>query len=314
METLTETFESFDQSLKYLLQYSPADFIRFGLGLGEAQFAVQEPTESGLPRRGRDIDGCYIMDHLNRRTVVHIEFHRRHQKLEDLCLDVGEAQIRLRRRERLPVLSLVWTLYGKSNQAVLVERHFSVGPGDEHSRVSYQQINLRGMTAQALLEQAPPVLWPLIALTHDGAQAQAIVRCRDAIETRPELDESARADFLAVLWFVAEAENVPVRLLQDYITEERLMESVLYRSIFEKGQARGRAEGEARGELHSKGETIIRVLGLRLGELSAAVRERIEQTTDLPTLSGWYEQALLILDAADARQLVEQIEHAPPAH
>ncbi len=47
--------ESFDQSLKYLFQHEPADFIRFALADPSVQ--ISKPLPSGLPSRGRDIDG-----------------------------------------------------------------------------------------------------------------------------------------------------------------------------------------------------------------------------------------------------------------
>jgi hypothetical protein len=50
--------ESFDQSLKYLLEHEPEDFIRFGLN-GEPLEALRL-VESALPSRGRDVDGSYL--------------------------------------------------------------------------------------------------------------------------------------------------------------------------------------------------------------------------------------------------------------
>src|SRR3954466_3802823 len=96
----SSSMESFDQSLKYLLQHEPADFIRFGLGDPTVQ--VLGPIPSGLPARGRDVDGGYLITRGQGgevadedKRVVHIELHRRHQSIEELGVDVAEAQIRL---------------------------------------------------------------------------------------------------------------------------------------------------------------------------------------------------------------------------
>ena len=59
-----------------------------------------------------------------------------------------------------------------------------------------QRINLRGMSALALLAGAPPALWALVALTRDGAAKPVIETARDRIDG-------------PVLWSVAEAEGVP---------------------------------------------------------------------------------------------------------
>jgi hypothetical protein len=53
-----------------------------------------------------------------------------------LAIDVTEAQIRLFRRERVPVLSLVWDLYGKETEPLLSKRTFRFGvPEGEESSV-----------------------------------------------------------------------------------------------------------------------------------------------------------------------------------
>ena len=150
--------ESFDQSLKYLLQHEPADFIRFGLGDPTVQ--VLEPVPSGLPARGRDVDGAYVIVRGGAhgpvgagavaeedKRIVHIELHRRHQAVEDLGVDVAEAQIRLFRRERRLVLSQVWDLYGDADAPVLGERTLKYG--QTGSQCVYQRVNLRGSAGKS---------------------------------------------------------------------------------------------------------------------------------------------------------------------
>src|SRR5262249_19170339 len=78
----------------------------------------------------------------------------------------------------------------------------------------------------------------LVALTRDGQDEAVIARTREAIEARSGWSSSERVDHLAVLWFVAEAEHLPVKVMQAYFTEEQLMESELYRSIIARGEAK----------------------------------------------------------------------------
>jgi hypothetical protein len=300
--------ESFDQSLKYLLHHEPAEFIRFGLG--ESAIQVLEPVPSGLPARGRDVDGAYLIARGTPeqsgevadadKRVVHIELHRRHQGLDELAVDVAEAQIRLFRRERRLVISQVWDLYGDAAAPVLEQR--TLGYGEAGSRCIYQRVNLRGMGWQELLSRGPPALWPLVALTRDGASEAVIEKARDAIEARSAWSSAERADHLAVLWFVAEAENVPARLIRAYLSEGRLMESELYKSIFEKGEARGEAKAYA--------EMLIRLLIHRMGTLEVAIRERIRAMSDLETLKAWHSEALVATDVDGARRLADKIQKA----
>jgi hypothetical protein len=70
------------------------------------------------------------------------------------------------------------------------------------------------------------------------------------------------------------------------LTEERLMGSELYRSIFGKGKAEGKAEG------------ILAVLTARDIPISDVVRARILGCTDGPTLDAWIRRAAVASTAA----------------
>ena len=118
--------------------------------------------------------------------------------------------------------SFVWDLYGRAGEPVLSRCVLVFG---EQSQSQYRRVDLRGMRWPALLAHGPPALWPLSPLTCDGATGEAVQAVRDAIEARAELSPVQRADHLAVLWFIAEAENVAVDLLRAYIQKERLMQS-----------------------------------------------------------------------------------------
>ena len=294
--------DSFDQSLKYLLQQQPEDFIRFSLGDPTAR--VLGPVPSGLPARSRDIDGAYFVERAGTPLLAHFEFHRRHQSWKDLAVDVGEAQIRFYRREAIEIVSIVWDLYGTATEPVMEERTFEHGARivKERSQVVYLRVNLRCLPWEELLQKAPPSLWPLVALARGGACEEAVRKAYEAIDARRDLSLSQQADHLAVLWFVAEAEDVPVRLMRDYIREERLMASTLYQGIFEKGEARGRAGQRA--------DTIIQILIRRLGTIDPALATRIRGESSIDILDAWLNEALDIPDADRARQLADKISKA----
>ncbi|MBK9262316.1 MAG: hypothetical protein IPM54_21235 [Polyangiaceae bacterium] len=190
--------DSFDHSLKYLLHQEPADFLRFGFG--DDAVVIVAPSESALPSRGRDVDGSYLVYRHGKQMVAHVEFHRRHQSTKDLAVDVAEAQIRLYRREECLVESHVWDLYGDCDGTLTEKLSLNYGTG---CCSTYVRINLRAMGWQDFLARAPPALWPLVALTRDGATGAAVEKARDAIEARTDRTSSERADHLAVLWFVA---------------------------------------------------------------------------------------------------------------
>lgn len=321
--------KSFDQSLKFLLQQEPGDFIRFALGDPTVQ--VLAPLASGLPSRGRDVDGGYLVSRAGAQLLAHIEFHRRHQSLDDLAVDVAEAQIRFYRRDRLPVLSIVWDLYGHEDEPVVEARTLAhgvavdvgaVGPrrprgarpsragtGPQGSRAIYVRVNLRGHDWRKFLATAPPALWPLVALCRGGACEAAVHEARDAIRARPDLTAVQRADHLAVLWFVAEAEDLPVHVMRVYISEQELMASTLYKSIFEKGKTEGKAEGKS----EAYADTLVRLLTRWIGAFDDALQERIRHVTDPGTLQRWLDEALAVDDPKAAQRLARKIQKALPA-
>ena len=141
-----------------------------------------------------------------------------------------------------------------------------------------------------LLSEAPAALWPLVALTGDGATDEAVHAARDAIVARPDLSAAQKADHVAVLWFVAEAEDVAVTAMRAYIRKEDLMQSVLYREIF--------TEGKLEGEHKARTSALLELLELRGIPVSDAVRAEIHACRDLPTLEHWFRRAAKLKTAA----------------
>jgi predicted transposase YdaD len=234
-------------------------------------------------------------------------------------VDVAEAQIRLFRRERLPVLSHVWDLYGRQDQPLLQERtlHYGASRQQAHSLCVYQRVNLRALRWEELLGLGLPSLWPLVPLTRDGASLQAVRQARAAIEGRGALSTSGRADHLAVLSFVAEAEGLSAQALRAYISKEELMGSTLYREILAEGVKEGEKRGERRGKRQGvtqvKKETILRILTSRLGHVEPSVLTRLQALTSSEALSEWYEEALQAVNARLARKLLAKITSSLPA-
>ena len=281
--------ETFDQSLKHLLEHEPLDFVRFALK--DATVELIKAVAVTLPSRGRAIDGGHRVRVNGVEKIAHTEFQRRHQSQQELAVDVAEAQIRMYRREGVEVVSLVWDLYGRREEPVHGERVLRYATG---SQSRYVRVNLRGMGWRELLAEGPPALWPLVALTGDGATNDAVHTARDAIVARVDLNATQKADHVAVLWFLAEAEDVAVTAMKAYIREEDLMQSVLYQEIFGKGKREGKREGR----VEARTAALLELLELRGIPVSDAVRAEIHACRDLPTLEHWFRRAAKLKTAA----------------
>ena len=127
-------------------------------------------------------------------------------------------------------------------------------------------------------------------MTGDGATDEAVHAARDAIVARPDLSAAQKADHVAVLWFIAEAEDVAVTAMKAYIRKEDLMQSVLYQEIFGKGRREGKLDARA--------SALLELLELRGIPVSDAVRAEILACRDLPTLEHWFRRAAKLKTAA----------------
>lgn len=318
----------FDQSLKLLLHEQPADFIGFALG---QPVRVLRPLELPLPARGRELDGGYVVALPGQDTAVQIEFTRRHLSPMELALEVGEAQLRLFRREGLPVLPQLWDLYGDAAAPVVSTKELVLGAlpgGEEGTRLRYQRVNLRALDFTDLLRSPLRALWPLVPLCRGGASESGVRQALQAIEARPDLSPTQRADHMAVLYFLAEAEDVPVLVLRNLIEDTQMKQSALYNRILaegiekgriqglekglEKGLERGLEKGLEKGELKATTSIILKVLTRRLRQVSPAVAERVRIETRPEVADLWCEDALRADDAEQAQRLHDRILNTPP--
>jgi len=81
------------------------------------------------------------------------------------------------------------------------------------------------------------------------------------------------------------------------------MESSLYKSAFEKGEARARKETLVK--------VIVRALTHKLGAPDPGLKERLLAVADVDTLDVWCDEAMSLADTKAAEGLAEKIRRAP---
>ncbi len=286
--------ESFDSWVKCLVQEKPGDFIAFGLGLPQVE--VIRPESTALPSRARAVDDIYRIRVGDRLFISHLEYHRRHQAKDELAFDVAEAQVRIFRREKTPVLSQVWDLYGDAKAPLLKDHTIEFGPGCQST---YRRVNLRALSWQQLFREAPPSLWPLLPLTRDGAAPEPMKQVTAAILARQDISSPVQADHLAVLRFVAEAEGLPIQLLLELIPRNKMIESQFYQSILQEGEAIRQAKA------------LLRLLLRRFDYVDESLSARVLAETRMPLLESWFDDAAILADEDALRSLVTRIKSIP---
>ncbi|MFI1866217.1 hypothetical protein [Streptomyces jumonjinensis] len=67
----------------------------------------------------------------------------------------------------------------------------------------------------------------------------------------------------------------------------------------EKGRAAGREEGREEGRAQERAQLIVSLLEKRGVPVQSEHRERIMSCTDLETLGGWWDQALIVEESGE---------------
>ena len=148
---------------------------------------------------------------------------------------------------------------------------------------------------------ALPALWPLVPLTRDGKTEEALARTTRTLRAR-RLPDSDKADLLSALRFLAEAENVPLALLNRYIDrkELKMTKGSLYQEIMQEGRQEGHQEA------------ILLALETRLGKVPQTIRSRVMAESRSRVLTSWFNAAADATDATSARKVLERIRAAAP--
>jgi hypothetical protein len=67
--------KSFDDSIKFLVEKHPAEFLSFALR--GARVHVLKPLSAVLPARSRTVDDAFLVEINKKRRVAHMEYVRR---------------------------------------------------------------------------------------------------------------------------------------------------------------------------------------------------------------------------------------------
>lgn len=279
----------YDNLLKYLAERYPAPLASWLLGRPVTEVRVLKSELSLQPIRADAVHLLEIDD-----EILHLEFETDPSASEPpLPLRQLDYFVRIHRRERKRVRQVVIAL---AETTALIPDEFRVG--DTWHR--YHVVRMWEQDAAPLL--AHPGLWPLAVLAHTAQPEQLLIEIADKVSTMADQSQrnelTAAAGILAGLRFDRE-------LVHHIFRREIMMQSVIYREIWEEGEQIGEQRGMQIGEQHGRVAVIQRQLTRRFGPLPAEMAAQLA-VLSLPALDQLADTLLDFKSVDDLRHWLTQ--------
>ncbi|OYD88040.1 hypothetical protein CDG77_26010 [Nostoc sp. 'Peltigera membranacea cyanobiont' 213] len=269
---------SFDNVCKILAEKYPTDFARWLLPDEPQKIKVLKTELSIEPIRA---DSVTFLQTENR--ILHLEFQTTAKSETPIPLRMLDYFVRLVRQYDVPITQVVIFLQETSNEIAFTEEYVN-----EMTHHRYRVVRMWEQDSALFLDN--PALLPLAPLTQtDSPQrllsqvAQSFARISDR-ETRQNI--AAYTEILAGLKFEKD-------LIQQFLGEEIMQESVIYQDILQKGKQQEavsfclRLLNQRFGELNSFTIERVQVLSVEKLEALGAALFNISEVSDLIT---WLDQ------------------------
>jgi predicted transposase YdaD len=233
-----------DRKMKRLFRKAPEDIIQWLFPGAEYQRVVSSELE------GETIfaDHLYELTLNGKQFLLHIEFQRNHDP------DMAERMWAYNVRATIQYSCPVWSVLIYLKQVKTIEQDFWVKElpnGRPVHRFDFSIIRLWEVPTDELWEKGLPGLYPLLALTKDGARREVIEGIISEL-TQPGNEHIPKADLLMLTYGLAslvfdneEDQNWLIgrfAMLDDILMETRAFQEIS-RKAEEKGQEEGRKEG-----------------------------------------------------------------------
>ncbi len=244
---------AFDNVCKILAEKYPTDFARWLLPDEPQKIKVLKTELSIEPIRA---DSVTFLQTESR--ILHLEFQTRAKSKPPIPLRMLDYFVRLVRQYDVPITQVVIFLQETSDEIAFTEEYVN-----EMTHHRYQVVRMWEQDSALFLDN--PALLPLAPLTQtDSPQellsqvAQSVARISDR-ETRQNI--AAYTEILAGLKFEKD-------LIQQFLGEDIMQESVIYQDILQKGEQQGEQKEALR--------FCMFLLNERFSEIDTSIIERVQ--------------------------------------
>ncbi|PSF33051.1 hypothetical protein C7H19_20855 [Aphanothece hegewaldii CCALA 016] len=257
---------SYDSILKFVVETYPHTFVKWLLNVETENVTLLQAELNVEPIRA---DGLFFMQVAE--TILHLEFQTLPKSTPPLPLRMLDYWVRLYRQYNCLIEQVVIFLKPTTTEAVFID-YFR----EQNTTHLYRIIRIWELESESLIKI--PGLLPLAVLAKGESSERILQQVAEAIniieDRREKSNVSACVQLLAGLKF-------DQNLINLYLSEELMQESVIYNSILEKGLQKGFQQGMQQGVQQGiqQGEVnlLLRQLKRRFPDLTEAVEERIKQ-------------------------------------
>jgi predicted transposase YdaD len=269
---------SYDNVCKYLAEEYPIEFVRWLLKVELEDIEVLKTELSLEPIRA---DSVTFLRTANQ--ILHLEFQTQPQSNPPMPFRMLDYSVRLKRQYRCEIVQVAIFLQETTNEFAFAEEY-----RDETTVHRYRSLRLWEQDSALFLNN--PALLPLAPLTRtDSAQgllAQVAERLATIADRQQRQNLAGCTEILAGLRFEKD-------LIQQFLREEIMQESVIYQDILLKGR-----QQEALA-------MVMRLLTLRLGEVESSLIVRI-RVLSVEQLEALVEVLFNISGVEDLRAWLQQ--------
>ena len=295
---------TYDNTLKYLVEQYPEDFIRYLLASEATDIQILKTELNQEPIRA---DSVTFLQTANQ--ILHLEFQTLPASTPPLPLRMLDYWVRLYRQYNCDIEQIVIFLKPTNSEAVFVDQFTA-----RNTTHRYRIIRIWEQDPEPLL--LSPGLLPLATLARtDSPQSllqQVAVQVSMIEEEATKQSISVCTQLLAGLVFEPE-------LIRQFLRREDMRESAIYQEILEEGLQEGRQRGIEQGleqgieqgieqGRQSELRLVIRLLTRRLGSINSQLQSRLQELS-LAQLENLGEVLLDFASEADLMNWLNTIEN-----
>jgi len=247
---------TYDNTLKYLVEQYPEQFIRWLLASEPRDIQILKTELNQEPIRA---DSVTFLQTANQ--ILHIEFQTVPASTPPLPLRMLDYWVRLYRQYNCDIEQVVIFLKPTSSETAFVEQFTA-----RNTSHRYRIIRMWEQNPEPLLTSS--ALLPLATLAQtdspESLLQQIAVKVSMIEETAIQQSISACTQLLAGLVFDTE-------LVRQLFRREDMRESVIYQEILQEGKEEGREEGR-----QSELRLVMRLLTRLIGAINVQLQSKIE--------------------------------------
>ncbi len=244
-----------------------------------------------------------------RKLLIHLEIEQKFST--KISRRIARYSHAIYLRHARPVVSMVVFLHGGTPGALWVD-HFERARDLEIHRFRYLSFGLSRLPAEDLLARPEPLAWALAALARPGKLGRAKLKLAllqkiatapvgeaerflltNCVETYLQLT-GRQAELYAALHAAQKTPEVEAMKM----TWADQMAAQIGAEYEQKGMEKGLEKGLEKGVVRLRGN-LVRLLGQRFGEVSPAIKKRIEAIGSLDELSGLLDRILVVKSAEE---------------